>query len=187
VEEGTQARWIEDIVDAHDELTAAAEVSRVVWVGLRYGATLALLAAEKLSRPLADIVLWDPVVSGAAYIGELQEMHATFMREDLTGWKPGPEAGSEVLGFPLGAELRQAMGALDLAASPRRPRTRQLTVVASRQAPDLDRFKQAIGGWDIPSRWDAVASSSPWNSEEAMNAALVPMDVLDAIVARVQG
>jgi pimeloyl-ACP methyl ester carboxylesterase len=187
VEEGSQAQWIDDIIEAHEELAATAEVKRIVWVGLRYGATLALLAAEKVSPPLSDVVLWDPVISGAAYVRELVEMHDTFMREDLSGWKPGAAAGSEALGFPLGAELRAAMSALDLTAAPgRRPRTRQLTVVASRQAPDLDRLKQAISGWEVPSRWAAVTSSSPWNSEEAMNAALVPMDVLDAIVARIQ-
>src|SRR4051794_18653324 len=187
VEDGRQAQWIDDVVEAHDELAATAEVKRVAWVGLRYGATLALLAAEKVSSPLADLVLWDPVVSGAAYVSELLEMHTTFMRDDLTGWKPGPSAASESLGFPLGAELRDAMSGLDLAATPgRRPRARQLTVVASRQAPELDRLKQAILAWDVPSRWVAVTTSSPWNSEEAMNAALVPMDVLEAIVARIQ-
>jgi pimeloyl-ACP methyl ester carboxylesterase len=186
VEEGNQAQWIDDVLEAHEELTATAEVNRVSWVGLRYGATLAVLAAEKVPRALADVVLWDPVVSGAAYVNELVEMHAAFMREDLQGWKPGADAGSETLGFPLDANLRGAMAELDLAAAPRRPKTRQLTVIASRQAPELDRFKQALAGWNVPSRWDAITSSSPWNSEEAMNAALVPMDVLDAIVARVQ-
>ena len=185
VEEGNQAQWIDDILDAHEELSAAAEVSRVSWVGLRYGATLAVLAAEKVTRPLADVIMWDPIVSGAAYVSELVEMHAAFMRDDLLHWAPGADAGAEALGFPLGAELRGAMTALDLAAAPRRPRTRQLTVIASRQAPDLERFKQALGGWDVPSRWDAISSSSPWNSEEAMNAALVPMDVLEAIVTRI--
>jgi uncharacterized protein len=186
VEDGNQAQWIDDVVDAHDELAAAAEVNRIAWVGLRYGATLALLAAEKVAGRLADVVLWDPVVNGAAYTSELLEAHAAFMREDLAGWKPQPD-GAEALGFPLGAALREAMSALDLAAPPaRRPRTRQLTVVASRQAAELDRLKEAIGGWDVPSRWLAIASSSPWNSEEAMNASLVPMDVLEAIVARIR-
>jgi uncharacterized protein len=188
VEEGGQAQWIDDIIEAHEELAAAAEVNRITWVGLRYGATLAVLAAEKVARPLADVILWDPVVSGAGYVNELLEMHAAFMRDDLAGWKPGVDAGSEALGFPLGTELRGAMGALDLAAAPaRRPRTRQLTVVASRQAPDLDRLKEAIGAWDIPTRWEAITTSSPWNSEEAMNSALVPMDVLETIIARIRG
>jgi uncharacterized protein len=187
VEDGGQEQWIDDILDAHEELAATAEVNRIAWVGLRYGATLALLAAEKVARPLADVILWDPVVSGAAYLNELVEMHAAFMGDDLVGWKPGPDAGAEALGFPLGRELRDAMSALDLTGAPaRRPRTRQLTVVASRQAAEFDRFKQALAGWDVPTRWEAITSNSPWNSEEAMNAALVPMDVLEAIVARVQ-
>lgn len=187
VEEGQQTQWVEDVLEAHEELAATADVKRVAWVGLRYGATLALLAADKVSPAVADVVMWDPVVDGAAYVNELVEMHATFMREDLTGWQAGADVGTESLGFPLGPDLRAAMSAIDLTASPgRRPKARQLTVVASRQAPDFDRFKQAIATWDVPSRWVAVNSSSPWNSEQAMNAALVPMDVLEAIVARIQ-
>jgi len=187
VEDGSQAQWIEDIVEAHDELAAAAEVNRITWVGLRYGATLAVLAAEKLARPVADVVLWDPVVSGAAYVAELREMHDDFMREDLVGWAPAADTGEETLGFPIVAELRAAMSAIDLAAPPGpRPRARRLTVVASAQSGELDRLKAAVGGWEVPSRWVDVTTSSPWNSEKAMNAALVPTDVLETIVARVQ-
>ena len=188
VEDGTQAQWIDDIVEAHEELTAAAEVNRVAWVGLRYGATLAVLAAERLTRPLTDIILWDPVVSGGAYIAELRDVHATFMRGDLQNWNPPPDGVTETLGFPLSLELRTEMSSVDLAAAPaRRPRARQLTVVASRPSAEQDRFKKAIAGWDVPSRWLEITTSSPWNSEEAMNAALIPMDVLEAIVARIQG
>ena len=188
VEDGTQAQWIDDIVEAHEELSAAAGVNRVAWVGLRYGATLAVLAAEKLTRALADLIIWDPVVSGAAYVDELLEMHAAFMRADLHGWNPPPDGLSEALGFPISPELRAEMSGIDLAATPaRRPRARQLTVVASRQSAEHDRLKQALAGWEIPSRWEEVTTSSPWNSEEAMNAALIPMDMVEAIVARVQG
>jgi hypothetical protein len=31
-----------------------------------------------------------------------------------------------------------------------------------------------------------MISNSPWNSDEAMNTLLVPMDVLDAMIARIQ-
>ena len=187
VEEGNQAQWIDDIVAAHDQLSAAAETNRVAWVGLRYGATLAVVAAEQLPHPLVDVVLWDPVVSGDAYVGELIEMHDALMRADLVDWKPGADAGKEALGFPIGPQLRAAMSAVDLAgAPPRHPRTSQLTVIASRPGADLDRLKRAVAGWDVPSRWLDVTASSSWNSEEAMNAALIPTDVLDQIAARIQ-
>jgi alpha/beta superfamily hydrolase len=184
VEEGNQALWIDDIIAAHDQLSAVAEVNRIAWVGLRYGATLAVLAAEKLPRPLVDVVLWDPVVSGAAYVGELIEMHHALMRIDLANWKPGADAGKEALGFPIGPQLRAAMSAVDLAgAPPRAPRSGRLTVIASRQAPDLDRLKRAVAGWDVPSRWLDVAAGAAWSSGEAMSAALIPTNVVEHIVA----
>src|SRR5262245_385120 len=57
VEAGSQARWVDDVVEAHEELAAASEVKRIAWVGLRYGAALAVLAAEKVSPALAELVL----------------------------------------------------------------------------------------------------------------------------------
>lgn len=186
VEDGSQAQWLDDIVEAHDELGAIAEVNRVTWIGLRYGASLAVLAAEKLARPLGDLILWDPVVSGALYVNELLDVHAAFMRSDLLHWSPDPGGVAESLGFPLGPALREEMSQVDLGAATRRPRTRQLTVVASRPSAEHDRLKQAIASWEVPSRWLEITTSSPWNSEEAMNAALIPMDVLEAIIAHIQ-
>ncbi len=65
-----------------DDLDAAARVlversgaSRIGLVGLRFGATLAALYAERASQRgaaiSAPLVLWDPVLDGEAYIQEL--------------------------------------------------------------------------------------------------------------------
>jgi len=115
-------------------------------------------------------------------------MHDALMRIDLADWKPGADAGKEALGFPIGPQLRAAMSAVDLAgAPPRHPRSGQLTVIASRPGPDLDRLKRAVAGWDVPSRWLDVATSGPPNSGAAMNTAPIPTNVLEQIVARIQG
>jgi pimeloyl-ACP methyl ester carboxylesterase len=185
VEDGSQAGWIEDIIEAHQELLASSGVSRVIWVGLRYGGTLAVLAGQSLPRALASLILWDPVVDGAGYLQELTEAHASFMRQELRGWRPAPTVDCEALGFPLCPDLKRAIAAVDLAGV-RPPKARQVTVLSTSQKTCLDRFRQAVAGWSDAAHWVEVTSSSPWNSDEAMNALLVPMDLLDAIVARVQ-
>jgi len=185
VEEGSQAAWLEDILEAHQELLASSGASRVIWVGLRYGATLAVLASQSLPRALASLILWDPVVDGTAYLQELAQAHATFMQQELRGWRPSPAEDCQALGFPLGPDLKRAIAAIDLAAlCP--PKARQVTVLSTSQKAGLDRFRQAVTGWSGAARWMEMISNSPWNSDEAMNTLLVPMDVLDAMIARIQ-
>jgi pimeloyl-ACP methyl ester carboxylesterase len=185
VEEGSQAQWIEDILEANNELLASSGVSRVTWVGLRYGATLAMLASQRSPRSIAGLVAWNPVVNGAAYLAELEEAHADFLRQNLTGWKASAPRGSESLGFPLGPDLRSALAATDL-ASAGRPNSRQVTVVAASQKLDLQSFRRFVDSWGGASRWLDVTSSSPWNLSAEMNAFLVPTDLLDIIVSQVQ-
>lgn len=186
-EEGGEAQWIEDVLDASDELASSTGVSRLAWIGLRYGATLAALAAERAPRELAELVLWDPIVDGRVYLSELRDAHAAYMREDLMEWKAAATSPPEALGFPLSDALRATLAALDLSA--RKPRTRRMSVVASKppgQVPALDRFRAALERWSLPTRWLTVESASPWNSEEAMNASLVPNELVDAVVGSVQ-
>jgi pimeloyl-ACP methyl ester carboxylesterase len=185
VEEGSQSEWVSNIIEAHEELLASSGVSRVTWVGLRYGGTLAVLAGQSLSRAIASLILWDPVVDGAAYVQELVEMHVTYMRQDMRRWRPSAPIGSESLGFPLGPDLKRAIASTDLSRV-RPPKARQVTVLTTHQTTHSERFRGAIAGWSDSTHWAEVTSSTPWNSDEAMTAMLVPMDVLDAIAARVQ-
>ncbi len=185
VEEGSQATWIEDVLEAHEELQASSGVSRVIWVGLRYGATLAALAGQSLHRSIASLILWDPVVDGGAYVQELTETHVTFMRQDMRRWQPSRPVGSECSGFPLGSNMKRAIGSIDLTGV-KPPNARQVTVLTTNQNACHERFRSAVAGWTDSTQWMELTSSSPWNSDRAMNAILVPMDVLDAIVARVE-
>jgi pimeloyl-ACP methyl ester carboxylesterase len=184
--EGNQAQWVEDIITAHQQALTASGAARVSWVGLRYGATLMALAAERGATGLADLVLWDPVVDGAAYLRDLKEAHAAFLRDDLVGWRPAVTPIAEALGFPLGPQLARELEALNLATR-RKLRASQLTVLTSKRTPELDALKTSVEAWDVATQWDTVAISSTWNSEEAMNASLVPIEMVDAIVTRLQG
>ena len=185
VEEGSQAQWLEDILEANDELLASSGVSRVTWVGLRYGAPLAMLASQRLRRSIVSLIAWDPVVNGTAYLAELEAAHAAFMRYEISEWQPTSPAGSEALGFPLGPDLRSAIAAIDR-DSLGRPKSRQATVLATSQKPEIQSLRPSVELWGDAAHWLDVISSSPWNSDAAMNAFRVPTDVLDIIVSRVR-
>lgn len=68
--DGDVVRWCRDIALAVDELRALSGVPRVDLVGLRLGAFLAAAAAAGRDD-VRGLVLWDPVIDGRAWIGEL--------------------------------------------------------------------------------------------------------------------
>lgn len=185
VASGNQQAWIEDILEAHEELQASSGLSRVMWIGLRYGASLAVLAAQNLRRPLAGLVLWDPVIDGPSYLHELTVCHAEFMQQETRDWQPSAPAGSESLGFPLSPDLKKAIGDVDLCKT-KAPKARRITVVATNSNNDASGFRSSLAGWAVPSDWIEMPISSQWNSDQAMNAMLVPSEVLDSIVAGVR-
>src|ERR1700712_938246 len=59
--------WIADISAAAERLQAASGATRIAVVGLRLGATLAMLASAR-GLKIRHLLLWDPVVEGAVYL-----------------------------------------------------------------------------------------------------------------------
>jgi uncharacterized protein len=69
-EEGAPEQWLADLDAAIDELQDMADITTVSLVGARIGAALAARVAERRDG-IAGVVLWDPVVTGAAYLDEI--------------------------------------------------------------------------------------------------------------------
>lgn len=183
--------WIEDIEAAADVLRRESGVSRTVLVGLRLGATLAALCAQRGRLRAAHVVLWDPVVDGAQYLRELRRAHRAYMDAEFgrtTAAQPdaaeGPESMlREALGTPIGARLHDELSAIDLAKDS--PFTALTTVLCTQRTPDMDRLRQRWA--DGPRmQWIDVGGSSVWNSDAALNDATVPMNEILAIISRIE-
>jgi pimeloyl-ACP methyl ester carboxylesterase len=108
--------WEADIDTAIDELKDVAGVSRVAVVGLRLGGTLAARVAERRTRDVSALVLWDPVVSGKAYVEELLETAGSRgHRAERPIRRPSESGGGyELLGYTLSEELLQELTVLRL-------------------------------------------------------------------------
>jgi hypothetical protein len=94
---------------------ALSGAARLSMVGLRFGAVLAARGAAK--RPVQDLVLWDPVVHGRAYLDELRALH----NARCAGWRgtpvvaaPATRSSDEIGGYIYPAALREAMEAVSL-------------------------------------------------------------------------
>jgi len=179
--------WVGDIALAADRLRAASGAARLAVVGLRFGATLAMLAGARGALRPRHLVLWDPIIDGAAYLRELIEQHRSYMREEMgDGWIDRLAIASdgtpaEALGTPIGAALGQQIAAIDLAALA--PGAEQITVLTTRMTAGVDRLRPRLPAW---TRWLDMAESPAWNAEAALNAMTVPMDIVRALVARIE-
>ena len=180
-EDSTVEVWIANVGDAIEELQAASGCDRVSVVGIRLGATLAAVRAQGDDR-VERAVLWDPIVSGAAYLEELAEQHRAFMagRPLPRGWSE-EEPPAEVLGAPLRAPLREGIGGLDLLALRRRPAARVLVVSTGPSGGEaLCRHLQGLGAEVLHER---ISSHPLWLRHERVDRTLVPMDVVQRITS----
>lgn len=71
LEEATVAGWIEDVCAAIDEGVALSGADQVTLMGVRFAALLAVHVTHQL---IDQYLLWDPVVSGAAYLAWLNQV-----------------------------------------------------------------------------------------------------------------
>jgi pimeloyl-ACP methyl ester carboxylesterase len=189
-DDATIEQWLRDLATAAAELRGVSGSPRVALVGLRLGATLAALATSRGELRPRHLILWDPVVSGAAYLGELAEQHRQYMKEEMgeAGWQDrlqiSPEGyPTEALGTPIAPALMRQLAAIDLTKE--QLAADLLTVVATHSHPDLERWRARIGE-SATTRWVEMQGSAAWNSDAALNAATVPMDIVQAILSRIE-
>lgn len=179
--------WIGDVAIAADRLRSASGAARLAVVGLRFGATLATLAGARGDLRLRHLVLWDPIVDGAAYIRELAQQHRAYMREEIgEDWVDRLELAAdgmpvEAIGTPIGQALGGEIAEIDLSVT--MPAAEQLTVITTRMTSELERLRPRLPAW---TRWLDMADSPAWNADAALNAMTVPMDIVRAIVGRIE-
>jgi uncharacterized protein len=167
--------WVEDVATAVEEMRETTGEKRVSLAGLRLGASAAALGA-RLAGGAESLLLWEPVVDGAAHLAELRRGHADWLRDHAPGAESAPD---EVLGFTLPAGLAADIGGLRLdqtAAAARRT-----LVVAS--GGDGARLWEGLSGVDRR----VVPPFPVWLHAEGMSRVLVPGALIESMAAWVAG
>jgi pimeloyl-ACP methyl ester carboxylesterase len=104
--------WTADIGVAARELQDRTGLRRISVVGLRLGGALAARACAQ-GLKVRDLVLWDPVISGRAYLRQLEAVQARWLRE-LHYPQDDRREEHELLGYPMTAKMRGDLERLDL-------------------------------------------------------------------------
>jgi alpha/beta superfamily hydrolase len=178
VSEVSLAQWVADANSAADELKETAEVSRVAFVGLRLGAAVAALAAAG-REDVDQVALWDPAVSGAAYLAEITEERTDSHGNTRLTRRDDGSVG--VLGFPVTTGLRAELEALDLMKVGGPRGSGRLTVV-SHEMPEYAAFGR-LQPDGLRVKYQVVPSEGNWNEVDDYGGALIPVFLIQAIVA----
>ena len=171
---GTEAsvdEWLEDVDWAIDELLDTSGLESVDLVGLRWGASLGALAARERDE-VRHLILWDPVVSGEAYFDEV-----------LPGSPPEGTVGIE--GDPFTSELRRAMAAVDLRRDLATGEPVRTSIVAASDEPAYHALREALESQGRPVTHEVIPSPGNWAEVDPFGDALIPQDIIRAIVDRV--
>ena len=154
---GSIDQWLDDVCLAAEDLMAESGCQRLSIVGLRMGAALATLAAQR-GLPIDHLVLWDPVVKGADYLSQLSAMHQQML--DLWVCPMTTEDsndGKELLGFYYQRSLLDEITEIDLLSE--RPECGDLTVIDCAEAPGSSALVNSSGS---ASRMITVDDVSDW-------------------------
>lgn len=182
-DEGTIDLWIEDIRLAIEELREASGVERPSVLGLRFGGTLAALAASQ-GVSVDQLLLWDPIVNGKAYLEELSSRHAALVgtRSRPAGYVPD-DPPSEALGMPLPPTLLDGLRSIDLASLPACS-ARTVVLIGDANVPATAALRGRLESLGVPVEQPPVASAPVWLKQDEMDRALVPREMLDLFVQR---
>lgn len=136
----TVSQWVADLACATEELKRRSGDGVVCLMGLRFGATLAMLAAAERTD-IDGLVLWDPIVNGQAYVKDLIGAHEHWLRyaDAKPRVRSEDEGLTEIMGFPFGDRLLDDLSRLDLMSMPGRLDARRTLLIESTDQPSTGR------------------------------------------------
>lgn len=184
--------WASDIGVADAMLAELAPSARRVWIGLRLGALLAARASASVppgSAPEA-LVLWEPVVDGAAYLDELaradREARLGACSLDAARYarlaaRPVPRVPDEALGFALPPALRDALLEVRGGEAWSGAQARRLACIVSGDA--------ELPGLSGAARWQVhrVDARIDWATNDSGGTSIAPAEVVNLLVPLVLG
>jgi pimeloyl-ACP methyl ester carboxylesterase len=179
--EFTIARALADVATAIEELKDMAMLPRVTLVGVRFGATLAAMAAATRTDVEA-LVLWDPVMRGSRYISQIQDLERRWARgRPVPKVERGSNLPEELIGFPMTPALRSEFEAADLSRVTRWPARRLVTVASAEESSaELRAHLESIG---VASAHESVAASCDWDRPGAVHQMLLGAEMVERIVS----
>lgn len=181
--DATLTRWEADINTAIEEVKRRSGATRVVLIGLRLGATLALQVANH-RQDVAGVVLWEPVNKGSDYLQEMEEAHRSklnYFLADPVYTSDLTEGMTEILGFVLSATMRkqiQELNAVDFIHS----KGLTHTLIIERAAVEASmQLRDSLASQSVDVSYQCLDDPAIWGEDP--DKALIPGQTLKAITS----
>jgi uncharacterized protein len=170
-------RCVGDAVTAAHELRRRSGCPDVVAFGARLGATIALAAAQPAG--FTDVLAWDPVVDGQAYVAMLDALQDAVRRDTrrFVRARSQSEAQGQWLGFEVNPVLRRQIGEL------RPPWGTRPSLVLDTQGASVSPWQgQGIEGVRV----QHIEPHTPWDDIARLEAAIISHPLVQAASAHVR-
>ncbi len=188
--EGELDGWQRDLCEAHEELRRLSSAKRVVWIGARLGAALAIQAAGTGRCDPNRLVLWEPIVDGKQYLRFLREEHVEALDASFCIPDPAPRRALarepdalpvEALGAEVSPRLAQQLADLGVAALPL-GKQHDTIVLANPEDESVINWatKQKESNFSVT--LEAFTHPLIWTSDPHPNSAMVPAEALQRLL-----
>lgn len=127
------SQWLHDVSSSIMELRLRTGVRHICLIGVRLGGTLSFITAAK-EDGINAVLLWDPVVSGQAYIEEISVLQGEAFRSRPRSFWRKESSEQEVIGFPLPHGLATAIDKLNLLTIAPKRSVKMLTLQSDEMA-----------------------------------------------------
>jgi pimeloyl-ACP methyl ester carboxylesterase len=175
--------WSQDILTAHKELQRRSGATRIVWAGMRLGATAALRTAHNAPTNLASLVLWEPVLDGVRYLAYLRERHIASLESEYSlPLNPAPRECArdprcyrdEAIGFALPPCFRKQLEAICIETHVWPTTPGDIIIIADPATADGKDLKLTCARDSGRVRTIDMQHDTNWTTDAAGNSALVP-------------
>jgi len=177
-EEVEWPRCLADVAAAAEQLRLRSGCQRVIGFGARLGGSLALAAADRAR--FTELVLWDPVLDGAAHVAALDTLQNA-LRFDLNRFaapRPAAALADQWQGFATSICLRQQLAELCLDLS----RRRTLLLLSGAIDAAVDHHRAGAPGLEVA----ALSQSTPWEDLARLETAIQSHELIQIVSRRVQ-
>lgn len=185
--DGNLEGWVQDVLTADAQLRRLAGTTKCVWMGMRLGAALALMAAARAEPAPARVVGWDTVLDGRRYLAHLRDRHVASLLDSFSvAPMPHPtrlaqdpaQYRDEAIGYALSPSLHAQLDALDLKGSGWPVREVEAVLIGD---PDDPGMREWAGSPPVRGRFVPLQHGVDWTSDSAGSSPLVPAPALMAL------
>jgi alpha-beta hydrolase superfamily lysophospholipase len=168
-------RCLADTAMAADELRSRSGIDQLIMFGARLGGSVVLSSAA--ATRAAQIITWDPVLDGAAFVARLDAMQAA-LRVDTQRFnrvRSEADVAAQWQGFPISDRLREQL----LGLKPALPPVPTLLIDSLAGTPNA-----ALAGEHVSVR--TLQQPTPWEDMQRLEMAILSHPLIQAVTGHLR-